>query len=191
MAEKQPERKKQVKKKPPAKRPTKRAPKKAAKKKSEKKKSEKKVPKRGHVQHTSRQEAVTPRPATAEEQEQVRQDRETAKEYARDKKKTGMLLQGAMEKAERKRGVLQKVWDDLMTLFRLVRSWVNGTYTAVPWETIVWIIAAIIYFVNPFDVIPDFIPGLGYLDDAAVIAFVVNSVRDDISHFQAWEEGQA
>lgn len=186
MAEKKPERKKQVKKKPPAKRPTKRAPKKTAKKKPERN-----VPKRGHVQQTSRQETVTPRPATAEEQEQVRQDRETAKEYARDKKKTGMLLQGAMEKAERKRGVLQKVWDDLMTLFRLVGAWVGGTYTALPWETIVWIIAAIIYFVNPFDVIPDFIPGLGYLDDAAVIAFVANSVRGDIEDFRAWEKSQA
>jgi uncharacterized membrane protein YkvA (DUF1232 family) len=46
---------------------------------------------------------------------------------------------------------------------------------------------AIIYFVNPFDLIPDFIPVIGYLDDVAVIALAVASIHNDLDDFRAWE----
>ena len=81
-------------------------------------------------------------------------------------------------------------WDDLMALFRLVWAWVTREYTEVPWKTLLWILGAIVYFVNPFDVIPDFIPVFGYVDDAAVIAFVINSVRNDVEDFKDWEQSK-
>lgn len=74
----------------------------------------------------------------------------------------------------------------MLALFRLIRAWVKGEYQ-VPWRTIVLAIAAIIYLVNPFDAIPDFIPVFGYVDDAAVIAFVINSIRGDLDEFLEWE----
>jgi len=49
--------------------------------------------------------------------------------------------------------------------------------------------AAIIYFVNPADVIPDVIPLVGYVDDAAVIAWVVAAIRADLDAFRRWEGG--
>jgi uncharacterized membrane protein YkvA (DUF1232 family) len=60
----------------------------------------------------------------------------------------------------------------------------------VPWETIVWAIAAIIYFVSPIDLIPDFIPVVGYLDDVVVIGWVAASISTDIENFREWEESQ-
>lgn len=57
-------------------------------------------------------------------------------------------------------------------------------------QTILWAIAAIIYFVNPFDVIPDFIPVVGYVDDSTVIAFVINSIRKDLDDFLKWERSK-
>jgi uncharacterized membrane protein YkvA (DUF1232 family) len=48
-------------------------------------------------------------------------------------------------------------------------------------------LAAVIYFLNPLDLIPDFIPGIGYLDDATVIAFVFSSIRKDLLKFLDWE----
>ena len=49
------------------------------------------------------------------------------------------------------------------------------------------IIAAIIYFVSPFDVIPDWIPVLGHIDDAFVVTLALKSVRGDLDTFMAWE----
>ncbi|MFQ5709353.1 MAG: YkvA family protein [bacterium] len=111
----------------------------------------------------------------------------TAEAFAKDKEKTGYLLREAAEKAERNRNVLESIWDDLQALFRLVKAWVSGEYKYVPWQTIVFAIAGVVYFVNPFDFVPDFLPGAGYLDDATVVGFVLKSIKNDIEQFLAWE----
>jgi len=133
--------------------------------------------------------AVQRRP-TEEERKQFNKERRRAKEYVTDKRKMSQLLEEAIEKAERNKSDLKKVWEGLLALFRLIREWLTRKYTQVPLKTILWIIAAIIYFVNPFDVIPDFIPGFGYIDDASVIAFVLNSIRGDLDTFLEWERSK-
>lgn len=42
------------------------------------------------------------------------------------------------------------------------------------------LIAALAYFVAPFDVMPDFILGLGFVDDASVLAAAFAAVRSSI-----------
>ncbi|RKZ29859.1 methyltransferase type 11 [bacterium] len=110
-----------------------------------------------------------------------------AEEIARDAKRTSRLVEEAYIKAEKQRGVLEKIWDDLNGLLRLVKAWTKGDYKSVPWQTIVLAVAAIIYFINPFDVIPDFFPVMGYIDDAAVLGFVIASIKGDIDKFLSWE----
>lgn len=105
-----------------------------------------------------------------------------------DKSKVSTLLTEAISKADKNKGPLKKVWDDLVTLIRLIRAWVSGNYRDVPWQTIVSAIAAILYFVNPFDLIPDFLPVIGYIDDAAIIGFVIASISSDIAKFRDWEQ---
>ncbi|MFQ5651053.1 MAG: YkvA family protein [bacterium] len=116
--------------------------------------------------------------------------RSLAEEFARDKSKTGHLLDDAISKAERNRTVLDNIWEDLQALFRLIRAWRKGAYAQTPWQTIIFAIAGIIYFVNPFDIVPDFLPGAGYLDDATVVGFVLKSIKHDIAHFLSWETMQ-
>jgi uncharacterized membrane protein YkvA (DUF1232 family) len=78
-----------------------------------------------------------------------------------------------------------------MTLVRLVRAHSGGRYRDVPWETIALAIGALIYFLSPIDLIPDPIPVAGYVDDAAVVAFVVASLHADLNNFREWEEEKA
>ena len=99
----------------------------------------------------------------------------------------GRALRKARQHGTRLKGVL----DDLLVLIRLLRAWANGGYRAVPWRTLVVASAAVLYFVNPLDVIPDQLPGIGYLDDASVIAAVATLLRDDLRRFARWESLEA
>ncbi len=54
-------------------------------------------------------------------------------------------------------------------------------------STLVVIVAAIIYVVNPLDVIPDALPALGFLDDATVLALAVRRARQTLDDFMTWE----
>ncbi|RKZ23627.1 hypothetical protein DRQ18_00025 [bacterium] len=71
-------------------------------------------------------------------------------------------------------------------LWKMLRDAMDGKYE-VPWKIIVVIIAALIYFINPFDIVPDFIPGIGYIDDATVIALVIETFHSEIERYREWK----
>jgi uncharacterized membrane protein YkvA (DUF1232 family) len=116
-----------------------------------------------------------------------RSARQEADHYARDRRRAGQLLRQFFQKAAAEEGRLRQSWEDLMTLYRMLKAWQKGFYRALPWRTIIWCLTAVIYFINPMDLVPDFIPGLGYLDDVTVIGFVMNSIRKDVDRFKFWE----
>jgi len=68
-----------------------------------------------------------------------------------------------------------------VTLFvSLVQEYFRGTYREIPWPTIAAITAALIYVVSPIDLVPDFIPVIGWVDDAAVVALVLKAIAYDL-----------
>jgi uncharacterized membrane protein YkvA (DUF1232 family) len=103
-------------------------------------------------------------------------------------------LKFSLEKAKEKlnkeavRDSLGNYLEELKTLMRLLKSWVSRKYTGVETQTIVYTILAIIYFVNPTDFIPDFIFGLGFMDDIAVISWVLEKIKVDLKLFKDWEK---
>jgi len=52
---------------------------------------------------------------------------------------------------------------------------------ATPAKVKAILFAALAYFVLPFDLIPDFIAGIGFTDDAAVIAMALSVVAGNIT----------
>ncbi len=104
-----------------------------------------------------------------------------------NKNKFRKLLEEGEAKAKAKQAKLKGVWSEVQTLFRLLKAWQKRSYTKVPWKTILYIVAALVYFINPFDVVPDFIPGFGLVDDLSILTFVINSVKNDIEAFKKWE----
>ena len=73
---------------------------------------------------------------------------------------------------------------------RLIKAYALGHYREVPWKTMLLIVAAIIYFVNPLDLVPDLVPLTGLTDDFAVLIWVYNSVSNEIDKFLTWEKEQ-
>ena len=77
---------------------------------------------------------------------------------------------------------------DIPVLISLVRAYVDKTYVEIPIGSILAIIGALIYFLSPVDLIPDSIPGLGYLDDVAVLGVAFKLVHDDVAEYKKWRD---
>lgn len=75
----------------------------------------------------------------------------------------------------------------MQTIIRLLESWLSGDYKEISVKTLALFIAAILYFLNPFDVVPDVIPAVGYVDDVSVVAWVIKPLNDEVEKFREWE----
>lgn len=114
--------------------------------------------------------------------------KDAALEYAKNPKKLNELLDKAVKKAHAHKGRLAEFWESLLASFRLLRAYATGRYRDIPWSSLVSIIAAVVYFVMPLDLIPDFILAMGLIDDAALIGWILTSLKKDIDHFIEWEQ---
>jgi len=111
-----------------------------------------------------------------------------AKWFAKNPK----ALRELFEEARRKMGSIPKtpfkeLWAYLQAMLRLIRAYYRGDYRKISVANLVIIIAAIIYVLDPWDLIPDWIPGIGFVDDATVLAFAVQKTRETLDNFTAWE----
>ena len=83
-------------------------------------------------------------------------------------------------------GPLARFFDDIKTMCEMVKSWARKEYKGIPVKTIGMIILTLVYVFSPFDFIPDFIPGVGLLDDSAMVGLCLAAARSDIEDFRAW-----
>jgi len=113
-----------------------------------------------------------------------------AKQYANDRRKTRHLVDQAAAKVKHQRGALHKLRGDFLELLGMIRAWASGKYSVVPWKSLLLAIAAVLYFVNPFDLVPDFLPLTGLVDDVVVLTFVLKSLQKDLARFRDWQQAQ-
>ncbi len=119
--------------------------------------------------------------------EALQKHAQEAKDYLNDDEK----MENFLQRLERKLSLVPKVGNqlaDIVTLISLVRSYMKKQYTDIPMGSMISIVAALIYFVSPIDIIPDTVPIIGYMDDIAVIGFVLNFVHDDVEEYKQWQK---
>ncbi len=83
--------------------------------------------------------------------------------------------------------VLKKYTELGKIMFGMLKDYRKGIYTNVPWFTIAAIAFAFLYILNPLDIIPDFIPGIGYIDDFAVFTFGLKFIESDLHKYLDWK----
>ena len=101
------------------------------------------------------------------------------------------LLVDAFNKAREKKEIgalAHEAWETLQSLFRLIKMSASGEYTGLPTSTVVAAVAVLLYFLSPIDLIPDFIPVVGLLDDMALVAWFSTSIKHELDKFHEWEE---
>lgn len=116
---------------------------------------------------------------------------EAARRVLRRRFRVVLLIRDAYAHMEANAGALTAVWNDLRTTLRLLVAWARRSYREVSAASLVLLVAALLYFVTPVDVIPDTLGALGFVDDLAVIQTAVETVRDELDQFRDWEEGRA
>jgi uncharacterized membrane protein YkvA (DUF1232 family) len=79
---------------------------------------------------------------------------------------------------DKKKGPIAGIWDKVQALWRYVVS------DKVPWYKKVLPLAGLVYLVSPVDAVPDFIPIVGLLDDAAVISLIVLQMGSILKNFE-------
>ena len=84
-------------------------------------------------------------------------------------------------------GLLQKYSELAKLMYGMLKDYRRGVYNKVPWFTIATVAFSFLYILNPLDIIPDFIPGLGYIDDMAIFTLGLRFIESDLHNYLDWK----
>ena len=99
-------------------------------------------------------------------------------------------LKAERENAERKSTHLGEQFESFRLTWNLLQDYWSGNYKNIPWKLAASIGFAVTYLVSPLDIIPDFLPLLGFTDDAAVFALVISSFQSELDTYREWKKNQ-
>jgi len=89
---------------------------------------------------------------------------------------------------ESKDNKFKQLFEVALTLVRLIRAYISGEYRSIETGTIISGLAVLLYVLSPIDLVPDFIPVVGFLDDLSLIGWFVGKFQGEISRFREWEK---
>jgi len=86
-------------------------------------------------------------------------------------------------------GFLARLFQDLKLLIPLIKDYWKGTYRDVSLKSIVIFVVALAYIISPIDLIPDYIIGLGQIDDAVILGLSLYFLEKDLQKYKNWKNG--
>ncbi|WP_167852057.1 YkvA family protein [Hymenobacter elongatus] len=104
-----------------------------------------------------------------------------------------VLNEVANKLADKKSGdnKFQQLLSVMLTVVRMVKSYVSGAYRQIETQTILSGLGVLLYTLSPIDLVPDFIPVVGFLDDLSLMSWFVGSFQGEITKFREWEQTHA
>ena len=100
------------------------------------------------------------------------------------------LLLAVARKIARREGRLGGLREDLRLLQALCLAWWRGEYRQVSRQALLASVAGLLYFLSPLDALPDWLLGVGFLDDVAVLAWVMRTWAAELDAYRAWREAR-
>ena len=108
---------------------------------------------------------------------------------------TGKTLE-AIDKASRKLEPLASLpiiggtVADVQDIISMLDDYYHGRYKKLPVSVILGSVAIVAYLLSPFDIVPDNIPLLGFVDDAFIINIVLELCVDkELERYRNWRAG--
>jgi len=94
-----------------------------------------------------------------------------------------------MDKARKKMNIpiLQPVVDHISDFLGMINAVAKGKYK-VSVQVIITSVAAILYLISVFDLVPDFIPAVGLLDDIAIVSAAASVCGHDLAKYRKWRD---
>ena len=107
--------------------------------------------------------------------------------------KVGFVLRDAYQKlvdTKSNKSGFDQIREVMMSFIRLVRAYIRGDYRNIATKSIIIGIATLLYVVTPLDLVPDFIPVLGFADDISLMAWFINTFQSELTKYREWEQAQ-
>ncbi|MGL4986606.1 MAG: YkvA family protein [Treponemataceae bacterium] len=99
--------------------------------------------------------------------------------------KSEKIDEDQLRDAEKKASNLGDLAMDFLTMVDLVKDAITGDFKIKTSELAV-LIGAIIYVISPIDAIPDILPVVGWVDDIAVVGFVLFQLKSLVERYKSW-----
>jgi uncharacterized membrane protein YkvA (DUF1232 family) len=148
------------------------------------------MPKASSPPRRRTQSVLPPKPPRTAIAAVVSESRPHAEAYLKNRKHLQGLIQQVIEKmGEREKVAFKDVWIDFLAMLRLLKAYASRRYNGASRECLITIISAVAYVASPLDLIPDFTPGIGYLDDVMIIRSAARQAKAELERFMEWETG--
>lgn len=109
--------------------------------------------------------------------------------YIKNPEKVEELLKSLTDKQKIADAVTEKL-KDFPIMIDMLKDYFSKSYTTIPLRSILLILAAILYVVNPFDLISDVLGPIGWTDDIAVCGAALKSIDSDLQEYKKWKNNQ-
>jgi len=117
---------------------------------------------------------------------------ERARKYINDPKKAYQLLYNVEKKFHEKYpgDPIGKLKKNIKLFYSVFSDWITGKYKGVSKNSLLMIVVGLLYFVVPVDIIPDWLIGVGFIDDATVLSLIINNIGKEISKYRKWHSNE-